>query len=195
MFTGLIVDLGRVRSVARQRELHLTITTGFDLGEVPIGASIACSGVCLTVTEKGSDWFGVDVSEETLRCTTIADWREGAPVNLERPLRLSDELGGHMVLGHVDGVARIVDRRAEGESTCFEFEVPEELARFVARKGCVALDGVSLTVNEVEDRRFTVNIIPHTAERTTFGTLQPGDRVNLEVDLLARYVARLLEER
>jgi riboflavin synthase len=194
MFTGLITDIGEVRQVARNGDAHFVIGTAYDLSSVDIGASIACSGACLTVVEKGADWFAVDVSAETLACTTLGDWTEGRRVNLEQSLRLGAELGGHLVQGHVDGVAPVSARRPDGDSLRFEFEAPAELARYIARKGSVALDGVSLTVNEVEGRRFGVNIIPHTAERTTFGATQVGDQVNLEVDLLARYVARLQSE-
>ena len=194
MFTGLVTDVGEVRRVERNGDARFVIATAFDLNAVEIGASIACSGACLTVVEKGEDWFAVDVSGETLACTTLGDWRKGRRVNLEQSLRIGAELGGHLVQGHVDGVAPVMDRRPDGDSLRFEFEAPAELARYIARKGSVALDGVSLTVNEVDGRRFGVNIIPHTASRTTFGTTQAGDQVNLEVDLLARYVARLQSE-
>lgn len=194
MFTGLITDVGEVRRVERNGDAHFTIGTAYDMSAVDIGASIACSGACLTVVEKGADWFAVDVSGETLACTTLGDWIEGHSVNLEQSLRLGAELGGHLVQGHVDGVAPVTDRRADGDSLRFEFEAPAELARYIARKGSVSLNGVSLTVNEVAGRRFGVNIIPHTAARTTFGATRIGDKVNLEVDLLARYVARLQSE-
>ena len=198
MFTGIITDLGRVRSVEPRGDTRFVFRTGYDTGEIAIGASIACSGACLTVVGKGRDagggWFAADVSAETLSKTTLGGWAAGTPVNFERALRLGDELGGHMVSGHVDGVAEVVERRAEGDSRRFVFAAPADLARFVAPKGSVALDGVSLTVNEVDDVRFGVNIIPHTAEMTTFGALQPGDRVNLEIDLLARYLQRLMQQ-
>jgi riboflavin synthase len=194
MFTGIITDLGRVRAVERAGDARFEITTAYDPGEIDIGASIGCSGVCLTVVDKGPDWFAVNVSAETMSCTTLAAWREGTAVNLERSLRVGDELGGHIVIGHVDGVAEIVERRAEGDSIRFAFVVPEALKRFVAPKGAIALDGISLTVNEVEDARFGVNIIPHTQTMTTFADAAPGDRVNVEVDVLARYVARLSEQ-
>ncbi len=194
MFTGIITDLGRVRAVERAGDARLEITTAYDTGEIDIGASIGCSGVCLTVVDKGLDWFAVNVSAETMSCTTLGAWREGTAVNLERSLRVGDELGGHIVIGHVDGVAEIVERRAEGDSIRFAFVVPEALKRFVAPKGAIALDGVSLTVNEVEDARFGVNIIPHTQTMTTFADAAPGDKVNVEVDVLARYVARLGEQ-
>ena len=185
------MDVGALRTVEGAVDRRFVIATGFDMDKVDIGASIACSGACLTVVEKGDDWFSVDVSAETLACTTLGSWTEGRRINLEPSLRLGAELGGHLVQGHVDGVAQVVDRRPDGDSLRFEFEVPAAFSRYIARKGSVALDGVSLTVNDVDGRRFGVNIIPHTAEQTTFGTLQKGDNVNLEVDLLARYVARL----
>lgn len=168
------------------------LATAYPLDEIPAGASIACSGACLTVVDKGKDWFAADVSAETLSKTTLGTWATGTPVNLERPLKMGDELGGHLVTGHVDTTALVLSREREGDSWRFLFEVPEDFARFVASKGSVALDGVSLTVNEVEGNRFGVNIIPHTAEVTTFGQRQPGERVNLEIDLLARYLARLV---
>ncbi len=194
MFTGIITDLGRVRAVERAGDARVEITTAYDTGEFDIGASIGCSGVCLTVVDKGPEWFAVNVSAETMSCTTLGAWREGTSVNLERSLRVGDELGGHIVIGHVDGVAEIVERRAEGDSIRFAFVVPEALKRFVAPKGAITLDGVSLTVNEVEDARFGVNIIPHTQAMTTFAEAAPGDEVNVEVDVLARYVARLGEQ-
>lgn len=191
MFTGIITDVGRVRAVERLGDTRFTIETAFDLASVAIGASIACNGVCLTVVEKEVGAFAVQVSAETLSKTTLGDWREGTAVNLERSLRLGDELGGHLVYGHVDGVAVLAGRRQDGDSLRLTFEAPAELARFVAPKGSVALDGVSLTVNEVEGAAFGINIIPHTQSGTTLGGLAPGDRLNLEVDMLARYVARL----
>jgi riboflavin synthase len=192
MFTGIITDVGRVRQLRRGELLELTIATAFDTAAIAIGASIACSGACLTVVTVAPGVFTVQASAETLTCTTLGDWEEGTPVNLEKSLRLGDELGGHLVLGHVDGTARIVERRPEAESVRFVFEAPEKLASFIAPKGSVALDGVSLTVNEVARNRFGVNIIPHTLACTNLGSLQAGQRMNLEVDLMARYVARLL---
>ena len=191
MFTGIITDVGTVRSVDRPSDVRLVIETAFDMTAVPIGASIACSGPCLTVVEKGTGWFAVNVSAETLSKTTLGDWRPKTRVNLERSLRVGDELGGHLVSGHVDGVATVVERRPEGGSVRMVFEAPSHLARYVASKGAVALDGVSLTVNEVNGARFGVNIIPHTLEATTFGNLRPNDHANMEVDVLARYVDRL----
>ena len=196
MFTGLVTDLGRIQRVDRKDgDARLIIETGYDLDTVEMGASIACSGACLTVTEKGDSWFAADVSGETLSKTTLGDWEEGTTINLEQSLCLGDSLGGHLVSGHVDAVAPVIEIRLDGESLRFVIGIPEGYTGFIAPKGSVALDGVSLTVNEVEDARFGVNIIPHTAEKTTFGTLAPGDRVNLEVDLIARYVARLLPQR
>jgi riboflavin synthase len=192
MFTGIITDVGRVRAVVPGGDRRFVLATAYDTRDIAIGASIACSGVCLTATEKGEGWFAVQASAETLSRTTLGDWREGSAVNLERALRLGDELGGHIVSGHVDAVATVLERRAEGDSLRFVFEVPAPYEQAVAPKGSIALDGVSLTVNEVEGRRFGVNIIPHTQAKTTFGALKPGVRVNFEIDLLARYVARLL---
>jgi riboflavin synthase len=172
--------------------LDLTIATAFDTSAIAIGASIACSGACLTVVATEAGEFSVQASAETVACTTIGEWVVGTPVNLEKSLRVGDELGGHIVAGHVDGIAHIVERRPEAESVRFVFEVPDGLKRFIAAKGSVALDGVSLTVNEVSGTRFGVNIIPHTLACTNFGSAKTGQRMNLEIDLIARYVARLL---
>jgi riboflavin synthase len=194
MFTGIITDVGRVRSIeAVDGGRRLTIETNYDSAAIDIGASIACCGTCLTVIDKGPGWYSADVSGETLACTTLGDWQVGTPVNLERSLTPSGELGGHIVLGHVDGVARVVAIRPDGESRRVEIAVPPELARFIATKGSVAVDGVSLTVNEVDDDRFGVNIIPHTWDHTVFSGYAEGSRVNLEIDVMARYAARLLE--
>ena len=195
MFTGIITDLGRVGRLRRGDLAELTIATAFDTSAIPLGASIACSGVCLTVVGVAPGEFSVQASAETLACTTIGEWEEGSSVNLEKSLRVGDELGGHLVAGHVDGIARIGERRPEAESVRFVFEAPEELASFIAPKGSVAIDGVSLTVNEVSGARFGVNIIPHTLGCTNFGRASPGQRMNLEIDLIARYVARLLGPR
>jgi len=195
MFTGIITDLGRVRRLHRGDLAELTIATAFDTSAIALGASIACSGVCLTVVGVAPGEFSVQASAETLACTTIGEWEEGSPVNLEKSLRVGDELGGHLVAGHVDGIARIGERRPEAESVRFVFEAPEELASFIAPKGSVAIDGVSLTVNEVSGARFGVNIIPHTLGCTNFGRASLGQRMNLEIDLIARYVARLLGPR
>lgn len=194
MFTGIITDLGRIRSVEKRGDTRLTIETAFDTADIDIGASIACSGPCLTVVDKGADWFAIEASAETLARTTVGSWQPDTRVNLERALRIGDELGGHIVSGHIDGVARILDTRPEGDSVRFEFEAPEALSKFIAAKGSVALDGVSLTVNAVEKSRFGANIISHTRAHTTFGERGPGDEVNLEVDMLARYVGRLVEK-
>jgi riboflavin synthase len=194
MFTGIITDIGRVRRLRRGELLDLKIATAFDTATIPLGASIACSGACLTVVAVEPGAFAVQASVETLARTTLGEWEEGTLVNLEKSLRLGDELGGHLVLGHVDGMARIVEQRPEAESVRFVFEAPEELALFIAPKGSVALDGVSLTVNEVAQNRFGVNIIPHTLACTTFGSVRAGQRMNLEIDLIARYVARLLRQ-
>lgn len=193
MFTGIITDLGEVRALEQAGDLRARIGCHYDMGGVDIGASIACNGVCLTVIEKGADWFDVQISAESVSKTNIGDWRVGGTLNLERALKVGDELGGHIVSGHVDGVAQIVAMRDEGDSTRFTFRAPEALAKFIAPKGSVALNGTSLTVNEVSGCDFGVNIIPHTKAVTTWGQAQTGDRINLEIDTLARYVARLQE--
>jgi riboflavin synthase len=197
MFTGIITDVGQVRDATRQGagDLRLVVTTAFAMGEVALGASIACSGVCLTVVEKGAGWFAADVSGETCARTTAGSWQSGRRINLERSLKLGDELGGHLVYGHVDGLARVVATTPDGDSTRFDFEAPSGHEGLVAAKGSVALDGVSLTVNSVAGRQFSVNVIPHTAANTTFALLQAGDLVNFEADMLARYVARLVASR
>lgn len=196
MFTGLISDVGEVVDRDGGR---FTLTSHYDAGTIPLGASIACDGVCLTATSvvavPGGTRFTVDVSNETRAKTTLDTWQAGRAVNLERPLRAGDELGGHIVSGHVDGVGRIVSITPDGECLRFLFNAPEHLAMYIAPKGSVALDGTSLTVNEVAGARFGVNIIPHTLTATTWGRKKPGDEVNLEVDLFARYVARLMEFR
>ena len=199
MFTGIVTDLGTVREVlpiggANDMRLVIGTSPAFLAEPAPavIGASIACSGVCLTAVELGGDWFAADASAETLSKTTLGNLRAGSRLNLERSLRLGDELGGHLVSGHVDGVAAVLSAVPENASVRWRFRLPPGLARFVAAKGSIAVDGISLTVNEVEGDDFGVNIIPHTAAVTTFGTLQPGARVNIEIDTLARYVARLV---
>ncbi|HEY5239202.1 MAG TPA: riboflavin synthase [Rhizomicrobium sp.] len=197
MFTGIVTDVGQVRHIEKRGDTHVVIATHYDVSAVEMGASIACSGACMTVVDKGNAahrWFAFTASGETLSKTTLGDWRVGDAVNLERPMRVGDELGGHIVTGHVDGVAEIKSVLPEGESIRMVFEAPAALARFIASKGSVALDGVSLTVNEVDGARFGVNIIPHTAKMTTFGAARPGGKVNLEVDLMARYVARLVSK-
>ena len=193
MFTGIITDLGRVRSLSPGGVTRIVLDTAYDTAAIARGASIACNGACLSLVDKGPGWFAVDASAETLARTTIGGWKPGTPVNLERPLKLGDELGGHLVSGHVDGLAEITERRPDGDSLRFEIRVPAALQRFIAPKGSVALDGVSLTVNEVEGELFGVNIIPVTQRETSFGKLAPGERVNLEIDMLARYLARLME--
>ncbi len=193
MFTGIITDIGRVRAVERRGDTRFVIATAFDMADVAIGASIACSGACLTVVEKSADSFTVDVSAETLSKTNLGDWREGTLVNLERSLTFGAELGGHLVTGHIDGLARIVSVEREGDSHRLVVEAPTGLEGFVATKGSVALDGVSLTVNSVDDRQFGLNLIPHTWDQTTFRDRRPGDELNMEVDLLARYVARFAQ--
>jgi len=199
MFTGIVTDVGEVRSITpRAGNLHrVTISCGYPRAEIVQGASIACSGVCLTVVDAGEEdgrtWFAVDAAAETLRVTTVGRWRPGSKVNLERPLKFGDELGGHLVAGHVDGIATVVAREDLKETARFALRAPAELARFIAPKGSVALDGISLTVNAVEKDTFSVLIIPHTLQVTTFGALRKDEDVNLEVDTMARYAARLAE--
>jgi riboflavin synthase len=199
MFTGIVNDLGDILEVHEKAEelRRMTIRCSYDLDSIEIGASIACSGICLTVVDRGRTgnraYFAVDAAAETLATTTAKTWRQGTRLNLERSLRLGDELGGHMVSGHVDGIAELVARDEFLDSSGLSFRAPKPLSRFIATKGSVALDGVSLTVNAIEADSFSVLIIPHTLKVTTLGSLQPGARVNLEVDLMARYAARLLE--
>ncbi|MDE2228230.1 MAG: riboflavin synthase [Alphaproteobacteria bacterium] len=192
MFTGIIADRGTIQAVSTAADTVFEIATALDLTDLAPGGSIACAGVCLSAIEKGDGWFAVQVSAETRARSTAGAWRIGTQVNLERALRLGDELGGHIVLGHVDAMAELVSRRPDGDSLRLGFEVPRGCEASIAPKGSVALDGVSLTVNEVEGRRFGVNIIPVTRAETTLGDLQSGDKVNLELDVIARYVARLL---
>lgn len=194
MFTGIVTDVGHVEAIADRGDRVFRLATRYAADTIAIGASIACSGVCLTVIEKGPGWFAISASAETLSMTTLQHWQPGTRVNLERALKVGEELGGHLVTGHVDGLATLAARQAVGASLRLSFEVPRHLARFIAPKGSVALDGVSLTVNEVAGTTFAVNIIPHTAEQTTLGALQPAMPVNLEVDLVARYLARLLDQ-
>jgi riboflavin synthase len=200
MFTGIVTDVGTVRKAEQRGDLRLEIETGYDLGTVDLGASIACSGVCLTVVDKGEDWFAVDVSGETLSRTAKDIWREGAKLNLERSLRLGDELGGHIVTGHVDAVAEVVDVCPEGDSVKVGISVPRQLGPMIAAKGSISIDGVSLTVNEVRDAEdggthFSVNIIPHTAQQTTLARMAVGRQLNVEIDVLARYIDRMLSAR
>ena len=195
MFTGIISDIGTVLAVEMRGDMRARIGCGYDMGTVDMGASIACDGVCLTVVDKDAGWFAVDISAETLSKTNIGatGWSVGQRLNLERALRVGDELGGHIVSGHVDGVARVAGMHDEGDSLRLTFEAPANLARFIAPKGSVALNGTSLTVNEVDGNRFGINLIPHTRQVTTWGGVAVGDQINLEIDTLARYVARLAE--
>jgi len=194
MFTGIITDIGRVRSVRQtQRDRRYEIETAWDTASIDLGASISHAGCCLTVTEKGLGWFAVEVSGETLSKTTLGGWSEGDAVNLERATKVGDELGGHIVSGHVDGLGRVVAVTPDGGSHRLDIEVPAPLHRFIAPKGSITVDGVSLTVNAVEGRAFGLNIIPHTWTATTLGLLKPDDAVNLEIDMLARYLARWQE--
>lgn len=199
MFTGLITDIGEIAGIERRGDTWMKIRCGYDPSGIAIGSSICCSGVCLTVIEAGGSagaaWFAVEVSQETLDKTTLGSWTDGTKINLERSLKLGDEMGGHLVSGHVDGVCEIAEIVSDGDSKRFTFEAPGELARFVAPKGSVALDGTSFTVNEVSGPIFGVNIIPHTLDVTTWGEKTPGGPVNIEIDMLARYVARLADYR
>lgn len=200
MFTGIVTDVGTVRSAEKRGDLRLVIATGYDMDTVDLGASIACSGACLTVVDKGDDWFAVDVSAETASKTAADHWREGARLNLERSLRLGDELGGHIVTGHVDAVGSVLEVSREGDSQRVTIGVPGTLGPMIATKGSVALDGVSMTVNEAADSpdaatRFSINVIPHTAQHTTLGELAPGRQLNVEVDVLARYIDRMMAAR
>lgn len=196
MFTGIITDVGRVLELDQQGDLRARIGTGYDVGGIDLGASIACNGVCLTVIALGPDpqnWFDVQISAETVGATNVGGWAVDTPLNLERALKVGDELGGHIVSGHVDGVAEVVAMRDEGDSTRVTFRAPDALAKFIAPKGSVALDGTSLTVNEVDGADFGINFIPHTKAETTWGQVKVGDMINLEIDTMARYVARLQE--
>ncbi|MEM6303295.1 MAG: riboflavin synthase [Pseudomonadota bacterium] len=193
MFTGIITDIGTIAALEQEGDLRARIQTGYDTSGIDMGASIASDGVCLTVVALGPDWYEVQISAETVDKTNIRDWALGSRLNLERALRVGDELGGHIVSGHVDGVAEVVAVADEGDSTRVTLRAPQELARFIAPKGSVALNGTSLTVNEVDGCDFGINFIPHTKEVTNWGDVAVGDRVNLEIDTLARYVARLAE--
>ena len=199
MFTGIITDIGRIERVERRGDLRARVATGYDTGTIELGASIACSGVCLTVVDKGPDWFEVDISGETL-ARSAGSWKPGAALNLERALKVGDELGGHIVTGHVDGIGEIAAAHGDGASTRITVEAGPEIAPYIVEKGSIALDGVSLTVNEAETMpggfvRFGINIIPHTAASTNFGEAGEGRAVNIEVDILARYLGRLMESR
>jgi riboflavin synthase len=199
MFTGIVTDVGTVRSAEQRGDLRLEIQTGYDTNTIDLGASIACSGVCLTVVDKGEGWFAVDVSGETVSRTSSDHWGEGAKLNLERSLRLCDEFGGHIVTGHIDSVGEVIAVDSQGDSTRIEVRVPREIGPMVAPKGSIALDGVSLTVNTVADvddsTRFTASIIPHTAQQTTLGQIAVGRQLNVEGDVLARYIDRMLAAR
>ena len=196
MFTGIITDIGTVRSAEERGDRRLVIGCGYDLSTLDLGASIACSGACLTVVDKSDDWFAVDVSHETQSRTVPGQWDEGARLNLERSLRVGDELGGHIVTGHVDAVATVIEAHADGGSTRLTLSAPASIDKGIAAKGSIALDGVSLTVNSVEDvdgeTRFTVNLIPHTLEATTLDGIAAGRQLNVEIDILARYLERMM---
>ncbi|WP_333713641.1 riboflavin synthase [Yoonia sp.] len=194
MFTGIVTDIGKVLELEKRGDLRARIGTGYDVGGIDIGASIACDGVCLTVVALGTapqNWFDVEISAESVGLTNIGDWQVGSRINLERALKVGDELGGHIVSGHVDGVAEVIAMKDEGDSTRVSFRAPDALAKFIAPKGSVALNGTSLTVNEVDGATFGINFIPHTKVATTWGDVAVGDRINLEIDTMARYVARL----
>ncbi len=199
MFTGIITDIGTVRSAEQRGDLRLVIASAYDMATVDLGASIACSGACLTVVDKGADWFAVDLSSESIARTAPGLWAPGSRLNLERALRVGDELGGHIVTGHVDAVATVFSVIEVGGSLAVAIDAPRNLGGTIAPKGSITLDGVSLTVNTVEDKhdvtRFTVNIIPHTADHTTLGVLTAGRGLNLEIDVLARYLQRMVDAR
>lgn len=196
MFTGIVTAMGSVRAIEKRGDTHIVIDAPFDAGSIDVGASVACAGCCLTVVDRGNtkgSWFAVSASGETLSKTTIGSWKIGDRINLERPLRVGDELGGHIVTGHIDAVGEVIDAVPEGESLRLTIRVPDSLAPYIAAKGSIALDGVSLTVNEVEGSRFGVNIIAHTTKITSLGRARKGTKLNVEIDLLARYVAKLLK--
>jgi len=196
MFTGIVTDIGKVLELEKRGDLRARIGTSYDISGIDIGASIACEGVCLTVIAMGSNpqnWFDVEISAESVGLTNAASWEVGQPLNLERALKVGDELGGHIVSGHVDGMAEVISMEDEGDSTRYQFRAPDALAKFIAPKGSVALNGTSLTVNDVQGATFGVNIIPHTKTVTTWGATKVGDMINLEIDTMARYVARLQE--
>jgi riboflavin synthase len=200
MFTGIVTDVGRIAAAEQKGDLRLRIACGFDMGSVALGASIACSGVCLTVVGKGEDWFAVDLSAETVSRTAPGLWAEGGRLNLERALRVGDELGGHIVTGHVDGIGEVVGVEPVGGSTRLRVATDAALAPYIAAKGSIALDGVSLTVNEVETTSdggaiFSINLIPHTAAQTTFYHVEPARKLHVEIDILARYLGRMMELR
>ena len=192
MFTGIITDIGTVRKIEKRGDTRFEFNTAFDTAKIDLGASIACNGACMTVVEKGEGWFAIEASTESLSLTTLGELVVGARLNLEQSLRMGDELGGHIVSGHVDGVAILTALHPEGDSVRMTFELPDEFGRYVARKGSITLDGVSLTVNEVDDNSFGINVISHTQNNTTLGGRKAGDRFNFEIDMLARYVARMV---
>ena len=196
MFTGIITDIGEITSIQKDRDTQFIIKTAYDMDTVDMGASIACNGVCLTVVDKANstdgNWYAVEASEETLNVTTLSDFKVGTRVNLERAMKLGDEIGGHLVLGHVDTIIPVVDVTPVEDSLCITFDGGDAYSRYIAKKGSVVIDGVSLTVNAVSGTQFSVNIIPHTQDMTTLGVIKAGDRVNLEIDMMARYVARLM---
>ncbi len=192
MFTGIITDIATVRAIKKTGDTRFEFTTSFDTSKIVLGASIACNGACMTVIETGDDWFAIEASAESLSRTTLGDLVVGSKVNLEQATRVGDELGGHIVSGHVDGVATLTKRVPEGDSLRLTFEVPDAFSKYIASKGSITLEGVSLTVNEVDGNTFGINLIPHTQTETTLGSKQPGDRINFEIDMLARYVARML---
>lgn len=193
MFTGIVTSIGRIEEAEDRGDLRLRIACDYDMTTVDLGASIACSGVCLTVVDKGDGWFAADASTETRSRTPSANWLAGAPLNLERALRVGDELGGHIVTGHIDGIGRVIAVSPEGGSLRVDIVAPAELVPYIAAKGSIALDGVSLTVNTVDRERFTVNIIPHTAKATTLDAITAGRELNIEIDILARYLGRMME--
>ena len=195
MFTGIVTDIGQIEHIEHRGDLRVQIGCSYAVDQIPIGASICCSGACLTVVSKGENWFCVDVSKATLDATILGSWKKGTSINLEQSLKLGEELGGHLVTGHVDGVADLVEREEVGDSWKLRFKAPDALKDFIAEKGSITLNGVSLTVNEVFNNVFTVNIIPHTWDFTTFKNLTVGSKVNLEIDIIARYVARLMKKR
>ena len=195
MFTGIVTDIGQIEHIEHRGDLRVTISCSYAVDQIPIGASICCSGACLTVVSKGKNWFCVDVSKATLDATILGSWTKGTSINLEQSLKLGEELGGHLVTGHVDGVADLVEREEVGDSWKLRFKAPDALKDFIAEKGSITLNGVSLTVNEVFNNVFTVNIIPHTWDFTTFKNLNVGSKVNIEIDIIARYVARLMKKR
>ena len=195
MFTGIITDIGQIEHIEHRGDLRVKISCSYNVDQIPIGASICCSGACLTVVSKGKNWFCVDVSKATLDATVLGGWKTGDSINLEQSLKIGEELGGHLVTGHVDGVAELVGLEKVGDSWKLEFKAPDALKDFIAEKGSITLNGVSLTVNEVFNNVFTINIIPHTWDFTTFKNLTVGSQVNIEIDIIARYVARLMKKR